>query len=205
MMQIYHLWNTATSVSFHTWDMTILLLYLFKIWKIGNVHKSKENRIWDNVLFILHRIVIITVFYTVCALSVTALFTILSLNQFSENTLINAMLTEIRVSGLILYLNLLYFFSILLMMDHNTNIYVVFLHFLRRFHLKYLCFCCYHEMVDKQLNQLDQSKDVQPQQNLKPSKGIESTMFPNLSINMVYTSDVSPNPMSPQTVTRVTS
>ena len=43
MMQIYHLWNTATSVSFHTWDLTILLLYLFKIYRIGKSHKSKEN------------------------------------------------------------------------------------------------------------------------------------------------------------------
>ena len=126
--QIYHLWFNVVSVSGHTWDLIVLLLYLFKIYQIGKVHKSKSkaNRVWDNVLFILHRIVIITVFYTICSLFLNILYSIFSVVQFSQNALIHAIVTEFRISGVIAAYNLLYFLSILLMMDHNTNIYIVF-------------------------------------------------------------------------------
>ena len=189
MAEIYYLWIFLQSLAGHLWDLVILLLYLFKIWRIGKAHKSKENRVWDNVLFILHRIVIITVFYTICSLLVSMLYAILGFVQLSENGVIDSILIELRSSGMIAVYNLLYFFSILLMMDHNTNIYVVFLNFLHRSRLKYLCFCCCYKMVDKQIQRWNQPRDTELQTNNHVE--LESTMFPNLSVNIAYP-DVSP-------------
>ena len=209
LAQIWWIWINTLTISSHSWDLTILLLYLFKIYQIGKVHKSKENRVWNNVLFILHRIVIITVFYHICSLTLTILFSILSLNQFSENTLVNAIVTEIYVSGGILAYNSLCFFSILLMMDHNTNLYVVLLHFLRNFHLKYCCFCCCHKMVDRQLQHLDPSQALAQGQarssgeKLEIEKRPSATMFSNLSKNVNYKSNVSAVELSCETVTHI--
>ena len=212
LSQIYWLWVNALSVSSHTWDLVVLLMYLFKIWQIRKAHKCKENKIWDNVLFILHRIVIITVFYTICSLFIPILFTISRLTPSSEKMSINAIVYELETYGVVAAMNLLYFFSILLMMKHNTNIYAVFLHFLRRFHLKYLCFCCCHKMVDRQLEELELPEEIV----LEPGKrsdataekpGIDRkitrTMFSNLSKNVVYESNASAGELSCETVTRV--
>ena len=208
MAEMYYSWNFLQSLSGHIWDLVILLLYLFKIWRIGKAHKSKENRVWENVLFILHRIVIITVFYTICSLLVSMLYTTLGMIELSENTVTDSILIELRSSGMIAAYNLLYFFSILLMMDHNTNIYVVFLRFLHRFRLKYICFCCCYKMVDKQMERWNEPKEMelQPRDRVE----LESTMFPNLSVNIVYTSDVSPKELremswEPSSVTHIVS
>ena len=191
MTKIYYSSNFLLSLAVHIWDLVILLLYLYKIWQIGKVHKSKENRVWYNVLFILHRIVIITVFYTICSLLVSMLYTILEFIQLSQNGVIESILIELRSSGMITAHNFLYFFAILLMMDHNINIYIVFLHILHRFRLKYFCFCCCYTMVDKQIKRWNEPKETELQLT-RGCNQLESTMFPNLSVNIVYTSDVSP-------------
>ena len=190
MTEIYYSWNFLLSLSVHIWDLVILLLYLFKIYRIGKVHRSKGTRVWDNVLFILHRIVIITVFYTICSLLVSMLYTTLAMIKLSENKLIDSILIELRSSGMIAAYNLLYFFAILLMMDHNTNIYVVFLRFLHRYCLKYICFCCCYTMVDQQIERWNEPKETEL--HTRGRDRLTSTMFPNVSLNVVYTSNVSP-------------
>ena len=199
MDRIYHLWNLAVTISAQFLDLVILLLYLFKIWRIGNIHKSKGDGVWDNVLSILHRIVIITVFYDVCFLFLSALYNISVFVSFSEN-MMNSILYEVRTSGAIVCCNVLWSFSLYLMMDHNTEIYVVFLHFLRRFRLKYCCFCCFHKMVDQQIERFRASgsnaKDVKRQTGT-------STMFPNLSKHDVYKSNAPPVELSCATVTHI--
>ena len=212
LSQIYWIWVNAVSASGHTWDLVILLMYLHKIWQIRKAHKSKENRVWDNVLSILHRIVIITVFYTICSLFLSILFTLSRLTLSSENMLIDAIVYELETYGIITATNLLYFFSILLMMQHNTHIYVVFLCFLRRFHLKYCCFCCYHKMVDQQLAELEIPEEIVLEANRRSDataeipgidRQITRTMFSNLSKNVVYESNASAGELSCETVTRV--
>ena len=158
MKQVYVLWNFTVAVVSQFWDLVILLLYLFKMTKIGKIHKSKHDGVWENVLSILHRVVTVTVFYQICSLCATILFTAVSLLQNHENT--NSIVYELRTGGLIVCCNVLWSFSIYLMMDHNTNIYVYFLRVLRRFGLKYCCFCCCAKMVDQQIDYLDAAKDM---------------------------------------------
>ena len=210
MNQMYFLWNFVLSVTAHGTDLVILLLYLFKIWRIGKIHKAKGDGVWDNVLSILHRIVIITVFYTISGLWTVFFFTTLSLLQFSEYSAVNSVVDELRTAGLIVLSNVLYSFSIYLMMDHNTNTYIYFLHFLNRFRLKFCCFCCCHKMVDQQIEYLNAPKDLELQHKhsdaLVKTQTTQSTVFPNMSVNIKYTSDVAPQQMrqmSMQTVTRV--
>ena len=59
-------------------------------------------------------------------------------------------------------------------------------------------------MVDQQLEQSEAPNKTQTQ--TKPSErtdNIESTMFPNLSIDVVYTSDVPAKLLSAETLTRI--
>ena len=209
MNQIWVLWSFVLTVMAYGTDLVILLLYLFKIWNIGKIHKAKGDGVWDNVLFILHRIVIITVFYNISGFLILFFSTTLGLVQFAEYSAVNAVVDELRTVGLIVSATAIYSFSIYLMMDHNTNIYIDFLHFLKRFRLKYCCFCCYHKMVDHQLEQLGPPKKLEAQMSAASSSGdnlgIESTMFLNLSVNVVYTSDASPNELSCETVTQIVS
>ena len=221
MDRIYHLWSSAVSVSAQIWDLVILLLCLFKIWKIGKMHKSKGDGVWDNVLSILHRIVIITVFYQLCALFADALYTTMSLVQLSDHLVIDSIVYELRTSGVIALFNVFYSFSIYLMMDHNATAYVVFLRFLRRFGLKYCCFCCCAKMVDQQIERWEISKDMGPLErkrsdakldakldaelDAKVDPSVTSTWFPNLSQNVVYKSNVPSVELSEATVTHIDS
>ena len=211
LLQIWFLWNFTVAVISQLWDLVILLFYLFKMTKIGKIHKSKDDGVWDNVLSILHRIVIITVFYQICSLCATFLFTSLSLLQKYENT--NSMVYELRTGGLIVCCNVLWSFSVYLMMDHNTTIYVVFLRFLRRFGLKYCCFCCCAKIVDQQIARWEISKDMDALNDMITRQGqsdanveITSQTIPNVSVNVRYTSDVvskEMKDMSPSTLTSV--
>ena len=135
--QIYYLWDTIVNMIGFVSDIMILLLYLFKIWKIGKVHKSKENGVWNNVLFILHRIVIITVFYQICFLCLVSLYLIAGMSLGLEDTAMKVVVNEL-VSGMLTCYMVINSFSMFMMMDHNTTAYVHFLHFVRRFRLNYL-------------------------------------------------------------------
>ena len=210
LAQIWFLWNFIVSMAAHLWDFAILLLYLFKIWRIGKVHKSKLDGVWDHVLSILHRIVIITVFYTICAFFAMMFYNGLNLIPVSENATVNAIIYELRTGGLIAFLCVTMSFAIYLMMDHNTNVYIDFLHFLRRLRLKYLCICCCHRMVDQQIEYLDAPRDLELQYKhsdaVVKKQTTQSTVCPDASRNIGYTSDVfakEMNAMSPRTMTKV--
>ena len=65
-------------------------------------------------------------------------------------------------------------------------------------------------MVDQQLEQLDAPRDLELQHRhsdaMVKKQTTQSTLFPNMSVNIKYTSDVAPQQMrqmSMQTVTRV--
>ena len=207
MVKIYYIWLFALVVTSILWEWTILLLYLCKIWEIRKSYKSKQDGVWDTVLFILHRIVIITIFYQFSLLFLLFLYT--SLEQFlqHDNTVWSSTLHELRISGVITCNVMIYSFSVFMMMDHNTTAYFHFLHFLRRFRLKYLCFCCCHKVVEQQIEHLEPSQGLELQTNRIDSRtGIESSMFPDLSPRIGADSNGplrETGVMSPKTVTVV--
>jgi len=142
------------SIGFHIWDITTLMMYIYKIRTIGRFYKSKENGIWNNVLSILHRIVIITLFYQILGLLIAFLYFAVRRSSFMDN---DNNIGLLIASGLTYtMLSTLYSLSVHLMMEHKHNIkaYIGFLEFLRRFYLNYLCFCCCRNIVDQQLEDL---------------------------------------------------
>ena len=175
---LHSIWSIANGLSVLMWDLTTLLLYSYKIWQIGAVYKSKQDGVWNNVLFILHRVVIITVFYQVFEFGVFLAWRLPSLPLLVSNK----MVLNLIGAGVQGFWIMVFSFCMFMMMDHNTKAYFHFLHFLRRFRLKYLFFCCYHKMVDQQIEHLE------PLQGLElrtiptgPRAEIESTWFPDLS------------------------
>ena len=179
MNELFYLWGFVNTILAQMWDFSILLLYLWQIWKISKVYKSKQNGIWKNVLSILHRVVIITVFYQICVLFMIILYTILGI---LGDVMMSGIVKEIQTAGLTTCFILSCSFAIFMMLDHNTLAYVHFLYFLRRSQLKYLCFCCCHEMVDQQIEHLEPLQGLELQTNRRDlSTGIESTWFPDLS------------------------
>merc|ERR1719333_415379 len=142
-------WWYGTSHCMAAWDVTTLLLYCWKIWKIRGALKSKLQVVWKNVLFILQRVVIMTVFYEICFVvgRVVSFTKLQALNKgwITRDTFsaLNPLQIVIQIVGVST--------SMYLMMDHNTNKYIVFLRFLQKSYLKHACFCCCHRMVDQQL------------------------------------------------------
>ena len=169
------LWNAVNGVSSLMWDLTTLLLYSYKIWKIRAVYNSKQDLIWDNLLFILHRIVIISVFYQGFSAFSGSLWTARNL-LFASNEAVMNFVGEVVIACWIMVFS----FCMFMMMDHNTKTYFHFLYLLRRIRLKYLCFC--DKMVDQQIEHLEPFQCVELQTIRSDSRvDIESTMFPDLS------------------------
>ena len=128
-----------------TWDISTLALYGFKIWKIGKIYKSKHEEIWKNVLSILDRVTILTIFYLFCYLIAALIVIQHGFTDDDELYLVMSSLVNVMCSTAVST-------SMYLMMEHNTEEYIALLLFLRDFHLKYLCFCCwFHKLVDRQL------------------------------------------------------
>ena len=177
VMYITFLWNAANVVSSFMWDLTVLLLYSYKIRKIAAVCKSKQDGVWDNVLFILHRIVIITVFYEVFAAFLGSLW-LVCLLLFTSNETATSFIVAGGTACWIIHFS----FCMFMMMDHNTKTYFHFLCLLRRFRLKFLCFCCCHKVVDRQIEHLEPFQGLELRTvTTDPRAGIESTWFPDLS------------------------
>ena len=182
------------------WDLTNLLLYLCRIWKIGAIYKSKQDGVWGNVLFILHHIVVITVFYQVFSALLESLWTACLLLFASNETMMNFI-----AEGVIACWIIVFSFCMFMMMDHNTTAYFHYLHFLRRFRLKYVCFCCCHKVVDQQIEHLERLQDLELKTiRTDPRPGIESTLFPDLSSHIGADSKAigkKTGAISPKTVT----
>ena len=140
------IWFFGQIIVSWSWEITTLLLYGFKIWKIGKIYKSKQEQIWKNVLFMLDRIAILTIFYFFNYLISTLILLLGGLGDDDELYLVLSSLAN-TLSNMSLSV------SVYLMMEHNTAEYTIFLRVLRRSYLEYLCFCCYfHKMVDRQID-----------------------------------------------------
>ena len=151
--------------------------------------------------FILHRIAIVTIFYQICSLILAVLHYGLSVIPLPDG-MANAIFMFETVNIPLLF-SVLISFSMYLMMDHNTTAYIWFLELLLHLNLNHLCCCCCHRMAPEQLEQLqpsdkilnepqiaagitsDDKCQVGPQQRPR----ITETEFPNLSVNVQYTSD----------------
>ena len=160
------------------------------------MYKLKHEEIWKNVLFILNRIAILTIFYLFCYLiSMLILVTHGFTDGDDELYLVLSSLVNVLSST---SLSL----SMHLMMEHNTAEYTIFLQFLKRFYLQYLCFCCcFHKMVDRQMGALLTGKEEMVVTGKQRQTVTNTHRVASADINY----GVKDNRMSVPTVTRVLS
>ena len=183
----YYLWFIIHSVLGLLWDLTTLMLYCYKIWKISKIYRTQRDAVWKNVLLILHRIVILTVFYQIClflVVCVTAGLYSIPSSSSTNDAGIHSMQQVLTFLTLQVALSL----SMYLMQEHNTKEYHQFLRLLRRCYLNYLCYCCCHQMVDRQLDEfaLYESCHLELDKEDKPRKQTYETEFDNLSVGVTY-------------------
>lgn len=94
----------------------------------------------------------------------------------------------ILIDAMLATVSIMFSLSMYLMMDHNTAAYVRLLRFMRKFYLKYICFLCYHHMVDRQLAALEcyheTSDDNSP--GISQRMSIGNTECENTSTEITY-------------------
>ena len=176
-------WFMMNSITVQLWDLTILLLYCHKVRTLKRTCTLRRDAVWRKIMFILQRIIIINVFYWISFMMLNAV------RHNAQIFLPKLILIKYTVYNVIVALwSILYSISMYLMMEHNTDEYIRFLGCLKKFHLKYLCFCCCHRNVDRQLTEFEsRTSDTKLEQTqLRIRKSITSTWFPNISENVKY-------------------
>ena len=140
--------------SFFSLDVFTAFLCWFKVRRIQHQQKSKESNVMTNIQTILHRMLLLTIFYLFVAV-------ITQMTGFLFPG-INTVACSV---------------SMYLMQDHNTKEYVHFLYVLKRFKL-YLCCCCRGgRMVKDQYQAMVHMLETDSTGTVKKQKSIESTMF----------------------------
>ena len=110
-------------------DLTVLLLYIFKNYQIQNHTSFKEIKIYQRIKFIMHRIIVLTLFYELK--SFIAIFINFVTTPIKSSSLIHPVIVGIDT--------LLTVVIIYLMIEHNKEEYMKFLKILR---MNRLCYCC---------------------------------------------------------------
>ena len=110
---------------YYIWDWFVLILYIIKIVQFRRKLREKNNIVYKKVLFILQKILLLTIIY-----EITGAIFIFFHGQTQSNFFwaLTASL-DITISSLTLFL----------MIEHNNDYYVKMIEMLNGF---YLCFCC---------------------------------------------------------------
>ena len=179
---VYHnRWFMANAVTFQLWDLTILLLYCHKVRRLKRACTLRRDAIWRKIMFILQRIIVITVFYWISFMTLNAV-------RYNAQIFAPKLIKYTLYNVVIALWAILYSMSTYLMMEHNTNEYVRFLRCLKKSYLKYIYFCCCHRMVDRQLTEFE-SRELPTKlevAQLHVRQSVTSTWFPNISENVKY-------------------
>ena len=162
------------------WDITTLLLYSYKIRSFRKTTAFSQDAVWRNIMFILQRIIILTLFYQITL--VMCLLIIVFVGDSSDN---DYGLGETVLHIGTALLTMLYTISMYLMMEHNTNEYLQFLHCFKKSGLKYVYFCCWHGVVDRQLADFEEMKTKMPEETPRQNT-TSSTQIDNASRNVKF-------------------
>ena len=180
-MDEFHQCYLVVVVTGLIWDITTLLMYYFKIKSFRKTKAFREDAVWRKIMFILQRIIILTIFYQITLLIVNA--SLVAAGYVTDTELDRLSIHRVALS----LICVLYSIAMYLMMEHNTDEYLGFLRCFKRTYLKYICFCCCHRIVDEQLKEFDlMTLKVKLEQINHKRKTITSTWFPNASKNVKY-------------------
>ena len=142
-------WLFPSFIVYQIWDITTLMLYACKIrsfrkWRTSPKGQAQNCDVYCKIMFLLHRVVILTLFYAISALLLTlSLFalkaTLIGMQLPMQWTVLDVFIRSTLHNTLSM--------SMFLMMEHNTDWYQRFLFVIRR------C-CCRIDMVEMQLSEL---------------------------------------------------
>ena len=170
---IHNLWYCVTTAAALCLDITTLLLYLWKIWGF-RTYKSKRGDIWSGILFVLYRIVILTIFYQMAGVYGGLIVFTLMMSSFTRKLGPISQIVSYAAGPVIM--STLWSLCVYLMMEHNTDQYLVFLRFLRRFRLNFVCFCCCRKMVDRQIDEWSSMKPKIKESDVESTKTLQSNI-----------------------------
>ena len=187
MVWIRYLWLFVHRILILSWDTATVLMYCWKIWEIGRIYKSKYDHVWVNVLSVMRRIVTATALYQMCIAVTTVLHFGLFVIPFPEH--MDSAVFIMQNALFPVLVNIAMSLSVYLMMEHNTDAYAAYLRCLHRFRLKYVCLCCFHRMIDRQLAGFEVAASSKEDTICEITKWetIEDTEYDNISIDATYT------------------
>ena len=196
-MNEFYRWYFMLVVLGSIWDIIILLMYYFKIKSFRKTKALRKDAVWRKVMFILQRIIILTLFYQLTLLIANS--SLIAAGYITDTMLDRLSIHHVARASF----NVLYSIVVYLMMEHNTDEYLGFLRCFKRLYLNYICFCCCHRMVDRQLEDFAVlQKAVEKESNRTQNLSISITLFPNTSENVKYSNHTNGAGGSPLTVTR---
>ena len=165
--ELFQFLMSIISGVFVIWDVITLILYIYKILLFTNSKYGKDDKVRNRILSILNKITIITLFYQVMSILIVIHWALLHAEH--PNRLFDRILTCLP--------QLLYGYSMYIMLDHNKKSYNCFLKILYRFRLYFVCYCCCKQMIFQQWNdiQLMELTITDDKQNNCPN--IENTEY----------------------------
>ena len=122
----------ATFITFFVWDWIVLGLYLYKVYQLQHhkIHDGFNKNVHDRILFILNKIIFLTILYEILAVfDVIPHFVILLQPDIQFYNIIAFSLDSVLGSLLML-----------LMIERNNDSYVKFVKFISMTN----AFCCFH-------------------------------------------------------------
>ena len=167
-----NLWNSQLSVAvcmgfFLIWDLTTLMLYIYKIRVFTQSVQGVDEKVKDRILSILNKITIITLFYQITALFILSIW-------FVSGGRNNRISSFAAVSLTIL----LYSYSMYIMLDHNKKYYEWLLKILYGFRLYFVCYCCCRKRIIQQMDDIRSMKLAMIDDDKKDDRAqIENTNY----------------------------
>ena len=143
------IWFLVYVILFIFWDLFTFALYLYKV-RSFRKYKAENKIIYNRILSILYRIMILTLFYQIMSVFISILIVIVLETVYYENyeeigLILNEMLSLLP--------SILFCYTMYLMMDHNTMEYTSFIKciYFTKFH--WICFC-FKGIISHQFEQL---------------------------------------------------
>lgn len=182
----FHNWYYTIVALTLLWDITTLLLYCYKIMTFRKARALQHDAVWRKIVFVLQRIIIVTLFYQISILTLRGIGGVL--REIPQLASLH-MMKYLAHNAIVGLLSVTYSISMYLMMEHNTDDYIRFLRCFKWSYLKYICFCCCHRIVDDQLKEFESITLETKMEDNERKSSMSSTWFQNSSKNVLYTSN----------------
>ena len=159
-------WHSIVETLYIVLEVTTVSLYWYKVQSFQRNQTVIDRAVYNRVQSILHRVLILTFFYLLIWILVSALWVVTGFWMYS--------LVRLSIS-----------YSMFLMQDHNTSEYVTFLRFVKRYRCC-LCLCCLNSMVREQHRMLVENAKGNKDKKEDKENSVQTANTRNISADIVY-------------------